>query len=189
MMTINDAANLIANAITNNTAVSLDVAKSDPKAEVVFLSPTGAYGVCTGELSSHKKPTAYMTCTKEVDGKKCDQLHLRERSDWHQCGRCPAHAKKKSKSSTSSKSIVSSDPEVARLAGELKEAQKLIKAKERDEKKEERVLDLKSKRLEDLRAKLAKVREVAMAKGVAVSTQTIIDAQTEVDEIDELEAV
>lgn len=54
-----------------------------------FTTPTGAVGTYTARLSQRGKIQAVFTCTWNG----CQNTHEREISDWHQCGKCVAHAK------------------------------------------------------------------------------------------------
>ena len=56
-----------------------------------FECPTGARGRILEMLSEHKKVQAELSCVEQG----CTNTHIREQSDWHQCGRCPEHSKSK----------------------------------------------------------------------------------------------
>lgn len=68
--------------------VSMDEAKRRPVPGTEFATPKGARGVVLIERSAARKITARLTCTAEG----CDETHVREISDWHQCARCRSHA-------------------------------------------------------------------------------------------------
>lgn len=82
-----------------NNIVTMDEAKklaSKNLAEAVgtqFEAPTGATGTVIAELSSRGKVQAELTCTEQG----CTETHVREISDWHQCGKCRTHKKSKSR--------------------------------------------------------------------------------------------
>ena len=54
-----------------------------------FLNKAGATGTYIPELSARGKLQARFNCTWHG----CPMEHVREISDWHQCGKCEAHAK------------------------------------------------------------------------------------------------
>jgi hypothetical protein len=56
-----------------------------------FTCPTGAVGRVLEALSVHGKCQAELSCTEAG----CAETHVREQSDWHQCGKCKTHCKTK----------------------------------------------------------------------------------------------
>lgn len=60
---------------------------------LVFVTDKGVTGTVLGTLSERKKPLAELTCREPG----CNNTHVREISDWHQCDRCHTHKKSKSK--------------------------------------------------------------------------------------------
>lgn len=98
--------------------VTLVEAKKDPKAGTKFyVEQTGSHGVILEERSNRGKLQARMTCT--LGGPD----HVREVSDWHQCGVSPE--KKKKTASKSKKAAAKVDPNKVRedLEAELRKAQ------------------------------------------------------------------
>lgn len=59
-----------------------------------FSTPAGVIGVILADLSPRGKPQAELTCSEAG----CTETHVREISDWHQCGKCRTHKKSKSRS-------------------------------------------------------------------------------------------
>jgi hypothetical protein len=68
--------------------------KANPVAGDSFVNPVGAVGTVLPGKSPKGKNTASFTCVEPG----CNNTHVREASDWHQCGKCLEHAKTRSKS-------------------------------------------------------------------------------------------
>ena len=85
-MTVYTTANLPAGVVT------LEQAKKDPKPGTkFFVERTGSIGEILPDRSAHGKLQARMTCNKG------GQDHIREVSDWHQCGTSPDMKKRAKK--------------------------------------------------------------------------------------------
>lgn len=147
------------------------------------------------------------------DGTACPNTHVREISDWHQSGKCRTCKKSKSKGGSGTGSTVSEGgarmlkildtdtPEIRKMKEEnnvlvaqiqeeekkVREAAKAKEAAERKAKAEEEKAKKEAERIakqkDEIAARLAKIRQVAAEKGVAVSPKT----ETEVEEAEELE--
>jgi len=104
---------------------TMDEVKKNPVAGSQFLSPTGAVGTVLEGLSIKGKVRAEFNCV--VEG--CTATHVREQSDWHQCGKCLAHTKKRYKS-TGTKKVVSNNETqaLAELTTEFEETQARVAA-------------------------------------------------------------
>lgn len=152
------------------------------------------------------------------DGTACPNTHVREISDWHQSGKCRICKKSKSKGGGSTGSTVSDGgarmlkvldtdtPEirtmkeennrlVAQIQEEEKKVREAVKAKEAAERKAKAEADKATKEAEriakqkdEIAARLAKIRQVAAEKGVAVSAKTEqVEGTGEEAEAEELE--
>ena len=195
----------------NTNTVEMNEAKAVAKkslteaAGVKFTTPTGALGVVLAEPSVRGKPQAELTCTEPG----CTELHVREVSDWHQCGKCRTHAKKKGGSGGGSKSssgggssvqglmkILDTDSDEVRAMKQeanevllkVREAEKAKKEAEKAQAAEARKAQQeaqkaaaeeqrKAKAADALKARLAKIRQVAAEKGIEVSAKTEVEAE------------
>jgi len=78
-----------------------------------FVSQTGSTGEILPELSARGKVQARMTCTEGGPD------HVREVSDWHQCGKSPEKSKKKARKASKKGATVAAPSEGEALESEL----------------------------------------------------------------------
>lgn len=172
-----------------------------------FEAPTGARGRVLAQLSEHGKVQAEMTCTETVDGILCMQTHVREQSDWHQCGKCVDHSKGRSKKTGGTGASASTNvlrklkvldtdsPETKAkkeeanalidlvLAEEkkVKDAEKAQNAEVRKKEQEEAKAKKDAEKAEAIRRQVAErwqaIQAVAKEKGVPVSAKTVAEVE------------
>lgn len=171
-----------------------------------FTAQTGAIGVILPEPSVRGKPQAELTCLEEG----CTETHVREISDWHQCGKCRTHKKSKSRGGGGGTSVTSgvrimkvldtdSDEvrvlkeENNRVVEQLQAAEKAERAErkareaeERKAKQEEakqlRALEQAEKQKQQLAANLEKIKEEAAKRGIPVSPKTLAKLEAAANE-------
>lgn len=169
-----------------------------------FETPKGVIGTVLGELSARGKIQAELTCSEVLeDGSTCQEVHIREISDWHQSDKCRTHRKSKTRSSgigvqsTGHRpmKILDTDPEdVRRQKEEFNAVLEQVQAAEKAAKAEQRAKEAearKAKQAEErakkeaekiqkskaaLAANLEKVKALAKERGVAVSAKTLAAA-------------
>lgn len=135
--------------------VDMDTAKKLGTVGLRFTAPTGAEGVILPERSAHGKLQAEFSCIKG-----CGRTHIREQSDWHQCGTCRTCKPSKGGAGKSVKVELPDTPEVRALKEELA----TLQAEEAAAKAAEAA---KAQLEAQLAALKAKVEELRAKKGLA----------------------
>lgn len=134
--------------------VSMDIAKSNPTVGLEFQAPTGAKGKIIAERSPRGKLQAALICIT------CGDTHVREVSDWHQCGKCPKCKPSKGRKSVSAQvgnltQILPTDPpELVELKKQLQEAE----AEERRIAEAEKAKEMLTAQLEQVKSRLAALK-------------------------------
>ncbi len=175
------------------SVVTVEELKASIKAKtdvsgVTFVNVKGSQGTVLPGKSDHGKLRAEMTCVKEG----CTETHIREISDFHQCGLCRTHSKTKAgggaKVSTGVRlddgTVVRYQPVLATDDAEtveLKAANNLKVEELRHQKAEQKTVERLAKELErKQRQETAKAdRE---AKAVAEKKQKLADMNQKIRE-------
>lgn len=163
-----------------------------------FIAQTGAIGVILAEPSVRGKPQAELSCLESG----CTETHIREISDWHQCGKCRTHKKTKTRSGGGSSTVSVSgiklmkilptdDAEMVALKEQNNAVVEQVLAKEKEDREAKKAADAearKAKQVEEqakkqlekaeatkraLRENMERIQKVAAEKGLPVSPKTL----------------
>lgn len=143
-----------------------------------FIAQTGAIGVILAELSPRGKPQAELTCLTPG----CTETHIREISDWHQCGMCRTHKKSKSRSgggsSTGSvsagglrlmKVLPTDDAETVALKEENNRIVTQLMEKEKEEREAKKAQDAEARKAKQEQDKAKRELEKAQKQKEAIA--------------------